>query len=621
MERQKGRRVSIWLWHWRGLRTGLLLASQGGRQGLLRRSISLARMYELGVGLAQSRQEAIHWYRPAARGAYSILAREALKRLQSVCAVSGVEGRSVTIVERQGDLGRTERVEPSAAAAPSDVARLQEPLLAAPNKARASWRLNLPSALAKDYEIVEELPAKGGEADILVTRLLATGEKAVAKVYRRDIKPKPEVLEQLIEADPTFIIRLLAYGESDGVWYELQEYAQEGSLADLLSARGKLSPDEVKSTVVNLSRALACLHGLQPCIVHRDLKPSNVLIRRLEPLETALADFGVAVNVDFSRRHTTAHRTIFYAPPEGEAGEASPQFDWWSLGMTAAELLTGRHPFTGLSEAEVEASLRRGDPVDLQAIWATPQLRRPVDWARLCRGLLQFKRERRWGANETARLLAGETVLLPPEDEEWTQTGVRATPKLKRGVQPVARPYVLKETESCTLRELGQALAKHWDEAVKRVGRRRDIERWLENDLGDHDALNVFLDIVETPEASPEQQLGYFASCSLPVPVLRFAVDDGVRKICLQAHVGVPEAQLALAKLLLSGTFGRPDVARAATLAGAAAKSGVAVADALCAEIENHRSLAAAAGSWRSRQAIRIVADLCQRLGDCARRG
>jgi serine/threonine protein kinase len=397
---------------------------------------------------------------------------------------------------------------PVATARPSEATRRTEPAPppASPGSSQETHRLegqakrgsgtliNLPSALSGDYDIVRQLPTRGGEADILLVRSRAKGEERIVKLYRMAVEPRSEILEQLRVADPRYVIGLFDHGKSDGIWYELQEYAPHGSLADLTNQRGgKLAPDEVRTILAQLREALVFLHGLDPRIVHRDLKPSNILVRRVDPLELVLADFGIARNLDFSSRLTAAHRTSLYAPPEAqtEPAEISPQYDWWSLGVTIVELLTGRHPYAAPSEAE--ASLRAGKPVDLQGLWRTPELREPSDWARLCRGLLQIDLKERWGANEIDHWLAGEAVALPQASEEWLRTGEW------RIESRAAEPFRIGDRACATAAELAAAMRDHWDLACRDIARVSALDHWLTQKLGNHNASRWLHDLNDDP--------------------------------------------------------------------------------------------------------------------------
>jgi hypothetical protein len=174
-----------------------------------------------------------------------------------------------------GDGGADETArKPAAAARPSGATWRAElpPPPASPTPSQETHRLegeakrssgtliNLPSALSGDYDIVRQLPTRGGEADILLVRSRAKGEERIVKLYRMAVEPRSEILEQLRAADPRYVIGLFDYGKSDGIWYELQEYAPHGSLADL--STGAATPKCGRSTGFD-----TCVNGLIRSII------------------------------------------------------------------------------------------------------------------------------------------------------------------------------------------------------------------------------------------------------------------------------------------------------------------------------------------------------------------
>src|SRR5690606_4794247 len=123
--------------------------------------------------------------------------------------------------------------------------------------------------------------------------------------------------------------------------------------------------------VRQLADALTDLHRHD--IVHRDIKPANVLIRSHDPLDLALADFGLSRGIDASVVFATTSRTLAYAPPESFAGETSRPWDWWSLGILTLELALGRSPFQGMTEQAVMHHLLTSS-MDLDGV-TDPRLR------------------------------------------------------------------------------------------------------------------------------------------------------------------------------------------------------------------------------------------------------
>ena len=408
-----------------------------------------------------------------------------------------------------------------------------------------SGLVRLPLALADRYEVKHELPARGNEADLLAAVNRINKDSVMIKLYRTGVEPKEEVLRMIAGLDGRYVIRQLEYGSSEGRFFEVMELAAGGSFADFLRNRS-LTDTELLLTVTQISAALAYMHNLTPQMVHRDIKPDNVLVRRSDPLELVLTDFGISSLVDGgSRIAGSIHRTVLYAAPEAIVGDISPAMDWWSLGMIVAEMAGGRHPFVGITEQAIAIHCSNRRPIPLDAV-TEPRARL------LCQGLLAYDQRQRWGVNEVQRWLNGDTSLRPP---------VEALPLNENSVDVSelrsSRPYRLGTHECWTARELAVAMCENWGDAIKRVARRADLERWLTHDLNDQNLLNTFLDITEIPAITPEMLLITFLHVLLPG-----AIPDGtdaaglepdILKTCLQASAGVAEGQRRLGQLLISG--------------------------------------------------------------------
>ena len=346
----------------------------------------------------------------------------------------------------------------------------------------------LPPALRERFRIVEAFPATGSEADILLVADRQSGDKAVAKLYRKGIRPDFRLLAILAQTVGETVVRVLDHGVSDGAAYELLEYIPGGTLEELM-AGGPLPKDDIRTIVREIADALGGIHAHG--ILHRDLKPENVLVRTSRPLHFALTDFGIASLSDATQHFTSAARTTKYAAPEVLTGVLDDKSDWWSLGMIVLEAASGRHPFDGLSEQVMNHQLATR-PVDVRGVYD--------DALRvLCRGLLLRDPARRFGSAEVARWLEGDATLAAPEEREVSNV----------------RPYRFGRTEATTTHELALALAKHWDDA-KRDLARGHIARWVENELHDHNLLRRLQDIQDTRGSSEDGKLLRFLLAAAP---------------------------------------------------------------------------------------------------------
>jgi len=335
--------------------------------------------------------------------------------------------------------------------------------------------IRLPSAVAADYEVVEDFAASGAEADLVLVRERASGERFIVKIYRRGIELDQDTGERLSRADTDHVVGIVRVGRSDGRWYEVLEYIEAGTLARLLQVEGPVLATELLAEIVQeLAPALAHLHSLG--VIHRDIKPANVLVRTREPLDLVLADFGLAMVSEESVRFASSSRTFAYAAPESLAGMVSPARDYWSLGIVVVEALRGQHPFAGLSDQVINAQLT-SRPVDVSDI-------EDERWALLARGLLVRDPELRWGAQELEQWCNGEN---PP---------VAADQGSFRTAEGAQRPYRLGGDEFWTPADLGVGLANNWDDARKDLARGY-VQRWLHEDVGDHELARKVSDIEE----------------------------------------------------------------------------------------------------------------------------
>lgn len=358
-----------------------------------------------------------------------------------------------------------------------------------PESAAVAGARPLPSALRNDYRVLDVFPA-GGEADILLVADAKTGERRVAKLYRRGIAPDFRLLDILARSVGDTVVRVLAHGVSDGAAYELLEYVPGGTLQDLMRA-GPLPKADIRRIVKEVGEALTGIHAHR--ILHRDLKPENVLIRSKSPLELALTDFGVASISAATQHFTTAARTTKYAAPEALTGVLDAKSDWWSLGMIVLEAASGRHPFDGLNEQVMNHHLATR-PIDVRGVYDD-------DLRMLCRGLLLRDPKRRWGGDEVARWLAGDRSLVVPEGAD--------------GVASAVRPYRFGKTEATTRAELAVALARHWDAGCRDLARGQ-VARWLEQELHDYDLLRALRDIQEQRGLTDDARLLKFIVAAAP---------------------------------------------------------------------------------------------------------
>jgi len=122
-----------------------------------------------------------------------------------------------------------------------------------------------------------------------------------------------------------------------------------GNSLDILGLAGNLSLEGFLSLAISLSQTIAQVHSRQ--VVHKDINPANIVLN-LETNEVKLIDFGLA---NVLPQETTSfvspnllEGTLPYLSPEQTGRMNRPvdyRSDFYALGVTFYELLTGQLPF------------------------------------------------------------------------------------------------------------------------------------------------------------------------------------------------------------------------------------------------------------------------------------
>lgn len=144
------------------------------------------------------------------------------------------------------------------------------------------------------------------------------------------------------------IVRIIDVFEENGTAYYVMEYADKGSLTDLVKQKGHLSEEEALQYIHQVAVALDHVH--QKRMNHLDVKPSNILVNAEG--NAVLIDFGLAKQYDAVTGNQTSTTPVGishgYAPIEqykqGGVAEFSPATDIYSLGATLYKLITGLTP-------------------------------------------------------------------------------------------------------------------------------------------------------------------------------------------------------------------------------------------------------------------------------------
>jgi WD40 repeat protein/serine/threonine protein kinase len=174
------------------------------------------------------------------------------------------------------------------------------------------------------------------------------------------------------------IVPVFEAGEFDGLPYIASAFCPGRTLSAWLGGRLTPVPErDAASLVVRLADAMEHAHGRG--VWHRDLKPANIVLSleagdpddvplmRLDQLTPKITDFGLAHLVEAAGDTLSGVPigTTAYMSPEqarGEIRRIGPATDVYGLGAILYQLLTGRPPFRGATDADTARQVIDDDP-------------------------------------------------------------------------------------------------------------------------------------------------------------------------------------------------------------------------------------------------------------------
>jgi serine/threonine-protein kinase len=208
-----------------------------------------------------------------------------------------------------------------------------------------------------EFEIIELL-SESLTTQVYKARQPALGRIVLLKTIRKHLATNIELVRRfereakacaMLKSE--FIVQVYALTEFDGVPAIVIEYVEGESLEQLLSREGPRDEKFAVMIAAGVLRALVVAHAAG--VIHRDIKPGNILLPKEGGVK--LTDFGLAsiaaapsLTVEGSMMGTPA----YMSPEQASSAPLGPATDFFSLGTTLVESVTGRRLFDGASYAE-----------------------------------------------------------------------------------------------------------------------------------------------------------------------------------------------------------------------------------------------------------------------------
>lgn len=231
--------------------------------------------------------------------------------------------------------------------------------------------------------------------------------------------------------------------------FMVMEYVEGITLEQLLKKEKVLSAEAMVRIISAAARGLQ--HAHEKGILHRDIKPSNIMIS--EKGEVKLMDFGIAKLKGSTSltRVGSIIGTLEYMAPELLSGSTpSVTSDLYAMGVVMYELLTGKLPFEGHTEASLIHNIIHQKPLPLRTYTTGV----PRELENILESLLRKKPERRIGSSLELEVMLEKVPLTRM---------VKVTP---------AKKIYLKTADSA--RKVSQTVLKHG----------RTLPRWLNTPEG-----------------------------------------------------------------------------------------------------------------------------------------
>ncbi|XP_035687152.1 mitogen-activated protein kinase kinase kinase 7-like isoform X2 [Branchiostoma floridae] len=276
---------------------------------------------------------------------------------------------------------------------------------------------------------IEEVVGRGAFG--MVSKARWRGMTVAVKLIESESERRAFAVEvrQLSRVSHPNIVRLHGACISERVWCLVMEYAEGGSLYNVLHGSEVTQPiytaANAMSWCLQCAQGVAYLHGMKPkALIHRDLKPPNLLLMEGGTL-LKICDFGTACDI---QTHMTNNKgsAAWMAPEVFEGSLYSEKCDVFSWGIILWEVITRRKPFDEV-----------GGPA-FRIMWAVHNGTRPP----LVKGLpkpIENLMTRCWSKDpnqrpameEVVRIMAHLMQFFPGEDEPIIYPSKEGTPQMQ----------------------------------------------------------------------------------------------------------------------------------------------------------------------------------------------
>jgi eukaryotic-like serine/threonine-protein kinase len=288
---------------------------------------------------------------------------------------------------------------------------------------------------------------------VAIKRLRAESSEDAAARFRREAQLGASFNH------PNLVTVYDIVAEGDAVLI-VMEYLPGGDLGRSLKAGNRIPPERALEILRGVASGLDRAHAQG--VIHRDVKPSNILLGARG--EAKLTDLGVAKvleDTSATRSGAMPGTPLYMAPEQLRGGRVSEATDIYSLGLTAFQILSGRHARRGSTIAEIAHQVVNEPPPDIRQAW--PEAPEAVSKV-LCRAMDRQPGRRPRTASQLVEeldaALQGDSVpLLATPTETMTVPPPPPPTEPEHEPEPVPKPEPERRSRRGALLALGALAA------------------------------------------------------------------------------------------------------------------------------------------------------------------
>jgi adenylate cyclase len=209
----------------------------------------------------------------------------------------------------------------------------------------------------RGYKLIERI-GEGGFGVVYRAKQPSVDREVVIKVILPEYAKHPEFVHRfeaeartVAKLEHPHIVPLHDYWRDEEGAYLVMRWLRGGNLREALDG-GPWEVEAAGRLLEQIAEALNVAHKLG--VVHRDMKPENILLD--EEGNAYLSDFGIAKDLasdGLTQPGKIVGSVDYLAPEQAKGEEVTPRTDIYGLGVVLYEMLTGEHPFPGLTPVQL----------------------------------------------------------------------------------------------------------------------------------------------------------------------------------------------------------------------------------------------------------------------------